>query len=253
MSIVESPDSVRWSLCDLTRCNQQGYMRPCQSLEGDAAADATVPLSAVCETDAEAVFVVDEDADLRASLVATVESLGYRAISCANAGELQAVVGQWKTGCILLEVRLSGQDGLAVQEWLNRVGISLPVIFISGIQDVPVAVEAMKAGAIEFLSKPVGEMVLRRAVSEAVAQSRKRFCRNESEQMVRAMLGTLTPTEILVAARISQGYPTKLIASHMDRSENTVKIHRHRIFQKLKVNSAASVANLMHHAAVKVD
>jgi FixJ family two-component response regulator len=234
-------------LGDATLCGLQGYMRPCQMVQFSLPSDSSYPLAQICETDAEMVFVVDDDDDLRTNLVELVESLGYPATGCVSASELQELAPKWKSGCILLDVKLPGQDGLAVQEWLNRTGIVLPVIFISGIQDVGTVVHCMKSGAVEFLQKPFGEMALRRAVSSAVGLSRKRFCAEESKRLIRRLLDNLTPTELFVARKISKGYPTKLIAAEMGRSENTVKIHRHRIFHKLKVNSAASVANLIRH------
>ena len=245
------PDSVRWSLSDMTRCGQPGYMRPCQAR--DALPAAAYPLAPICKPLTEMVVVVDDDDDFRTELVELVEGLGYPAIGCATATELQEKAASIMSGCVLLDVKLPGLDGLAVQEWLNSSGIVLPVIFMSGIQDIATVVQGMKSGALEFLQKPFGEMVLRRAVSGAVALSRQRHCLQQSERMVRELISTLTPTELFVARMISKGYPTKLIAAEMQRSENTVKIHRHRIFNKLMVNSVASVANIMRHAGLGED
>lgn len=242
------PASIRWSLMGATACGQQGYMRPCQSRDRGQLPDAAYPLAKLCETTGEAIFVVDDDDMFRTDLVELVESLGYTAIGCATAAELQKLAPSYQSGCVLLDIRLPGQDGLAVQEWLNKTGIGLPVIFISGVQEVATIVHCMKAGAFEFLQKPIGEMALLRAINSAIGLSRKRHCQKVSARMVKSMVDSLTPTESIVATMISRGYPTKLIAAEMDRSENTVKIHRHRIFNKLKVNSAASVANLIRHA-----
>ena len=101
--------------------------------------------------------------------------------------------------------------------------------------------------AVEFLPKPFDEMALRRAVNSAIGISRKRHCMQISQEMVRELLDTLTPSELVVAKMIARGYPTKLVADELGRSENTVKIHRHRVFGKLRVNSAASVSNVMSH------
>lgn len=244
----KAPDNIRWSLGNVTRCGQQGYMRPCQLTDCSHFPDSSFPMLPVCETGAEMVFVVDDEPDIRENLAELVESLGYQATACASASELQEHAPRFRSGCILLDIKLPGLDGLAIQDWLNQADIKLPVIFISGVRDVTTVVQGMKSGAIEFLQKPIGEMALRRAVTAGVALSRKRFCRKESETLVRSLIEALTPTELYVARMISRGYPTKLIAAEMERSENTVKIHRHRIFNKLKVNSAASVANIMQHA-----
>lgn len=247
-SDVQLPDSIRWSLGNATACGQQGYLRPCQKVDCSAMPAASFPHAGICKTDREMVFVVEDDDDLRENLVELVDGLGFEAMGCASAAELIEHLPRYKTGCVLLDIRLPGQDGLAVQEWINGANFVLPVVFISGVQDVATVVHCMKSGAFDFLQKPFGEMQLRKAVTSAVGESRRRFCRFESERLVRQLIGSLTPTETYVAAMISRGYSTKLIAAEMGRSENTVKIHRHRIFNKLKVNSAASVANIIRHA-----
>lgn len=196
------------------------------------------------------VFVVDDDAALRESIVEVVSSLGFSVTGCGSASELQELAPQQHTGCILLDIRLPGQDGLAVHDWLKVSGIRLPVIFISGQADVGTAVHCMKAGAVEFLVKPFGEMQLRRSVSDAVALSRKQFCRSESEDLVRNLVSSLTPSEKVVANLIAKGLTTKMIAAELERSENTIKIHRHRIFTKLMVGSAASLANIIHYCQI---
>lgn len=235
---------------DVTRCGQRGYMRPCQMQDREGGSPSGFPMVAICETDAEAVIIVDDEPDLRKLLAELIESLGYTAIACGSAAELQEQTPRFKSGCILLDIRLPGLDGLAIQDWLAKAGVTLPVIFVSGVRDIETVVQGMKGGAMEFLQKPVPEMALRRAVNAAVAKSRALHCSKESARQVRGMVECLTPTELYVARMIAKGYPTKLIAAEMDRSENTVKIHRHRIFNKLKVNSTASVANLLGHANV---
>lgn len=225
-------------------------MRPCQVTNCDGIAPSAFPMAPICQAANEAVIVVDDEPDLRKHLIELIESLGYHAIGCGSSTELQEHAARFSSGCILLDIKLPGLDGLAIQEWLAKSGIILPVIFISGAHDIGAAVQGMKGGAIEYLPKPIPEMALRRAVNAGVAKSRMLHCKQQSQQLVNALIGSLTPTEMRVARLISKGYPTKLIASDMERSENTVKIHRHRIFSKLKVNSSASVANLLSHAGV---
>lgn len=243
------PDSTKWTLADLTKCDQQGYLRPCQLNGGEDFPGGSVPLVDMCATRSEMVFVLDDDQDLREELVELIRAQGYRVTGLGSSSELKGLAQHVESGCVLLDIRLPGQDGLSVQEWLNSIDSPLPVIFISGVKDVPTVVECMKAGAIEFLSKPFGEMALRRAVNTAIGMSRKRHCMRESQRMVNELINLLTPTELVVAKMIARGYPTKMIANELGRSENTVKIHRHRIFGKLKVSSAASVGNIMRHVA----
>ena len=242
------PDHARWALQSRTLCNQEGYLRPCQTRDTRALPPGLVPLAELCVPEREMVIVIDDDHDLLSEMVEMVERQGYNVIGLSSARELQDVVQKFESGCILLDIRMPGQDGLSVQEWLNSIACTLPVIFISGISDIPTVVQCMKAGAMEFLPKPFAEIALRRAVDSAIGLSRQRNCRRASQQMVGELVSTLTATETVVARMIACGYPTKLIATELGRSENTIKIHRHRIFSKLKVGSAASVGNLINHA-----
>ena len=196
------------------------------------------------------VFVVDDDLVLRTNLVEMIEGLGFPAKAFGSSAQLFEALPSYDAGCVLLDIRLPGEDGLAIQEWMNKSMVTLPVVFISGVQDISTVVHCMKAGAFDFLQKPFGMMQLRDAVTSAVGKSRMHFCRVGSQQMVKQMIMALTPTETAVADLISRGLSTKMIAAETGRSENTIKIHRHRIFHKLKVNSAASVANVMRHAQI---
>lgn len=233
----------------MTGCGQHGYMRPCQiSGSCDRLPPSSFPMADVCKTDGEMVLVVEDDDDLRETLVELVVSLGFDAVGCPSGQEMQRLVATYSSGCVLLDVKLPGSDGIALQEWLNQTGVSLPVVFLSGIQDVGTAVHCMKSGAVEFLQKPFSEMALRRAITSAVGLSRQRFCTQQTENLVASLVALLTPTERVVAKMISRGYPTKLIAAELGRSENTVKIHRHRVFNKMMVNSAASLANIFRVA-----
>ena len=246
--IERIPDTIRWSLLDTTRCGQRGYMRPCQSEDLNQTADSAFPMTPICVTASEAVLIVDDEPDLRTHLTDLVASLGYQTLACGSATELQEKAQRFQSGCILLDIKLPGLDGLAIQEWLMNANIHLPVIFISGTRDISTVVQGMKAGAIDFLQKPIPEMELRRAINRGIAVSRKLFCHSQSAKMVKAAIEALTPTELYVARIIAKGFPTKLIAAKMGRSENTIKIHRSRIFNKLKINSAASLTNLLNHA-----
>jgi len=237
----------RWSLSGMTGCGQLLFARPCHLADCSAVPASSYPHAPVCHAPREMVFVIDDDESLRTDLVEMVEGLGFSAMGFGSSVELFAELPNYDAGCVLLDIRLPGEDGLAIQEWMIKSRVTLPVVFMSGIKDISTVVHCMKAGAFDFLQKPFGEMQLRAAVSSAVGVSRTRFCRIESQAMVRQLIDALTPTEAAVANMISRGLSTKMVAAQMDRSENTIKIHRHRIFQKFKVNSAASVANIMRH------
>ena len=246
------PKNSKWSLLSETLCGQRAYLRPCQTQACNNSLSDVVPLADLCATDSEMVVIVEDDADLRDELVEQVKLQGYPVIGLASSNELKNVARDYKTGCVLLDIRLPGQDGLSIQEWLNAIESPLPVIFISGVKDVTTIVSCFKGGAVDFLPKPFDEMVLRRAVDSAVGLSRKRHCAQASRNMVSELLDMLTASELVVAKLIARGYPTKSIAEVLGRSENTIKIHRHRVFSKLSMNSAASVSNIMDHA-MKMD
>jgi FixJ family two-component response regulator len=244
----QAPETNRWSLSEMTGCGQLLFSRPCQQADCSAIPASSYPHAPICHAPREMVFVVDDDESLRYNMLEMIEGLGYPAMGFGSSAQLFAELPNYDVGCVLLDIRLPGEDGLAIQESMNKSRAPLPIVFISGVNDISTVVHCMKAGAFEFLQKPFGEMQLRAAVSVAVGRSRMRFCQSESLALVRRMITTLTPTEASVATMISRGLSTKMIAAETSRSENTIKIHRHRIFQKFKVNSAASVANIMRHS-----
>lgn len=243
--ISVSGSSSRWTLEDAAKCGANCYLRPCQLGDTSHIPASAFPMADVCRSPREAVLIVDDDSDVLEELAEMVRSFGYDVVCCSSATDFQREAQAVTTGCVLLDVKLPGQDGLAVQEWLKDANPTLPVIFVSGVRDIGTIVHCMKSGALDFMQKPISDMALSGAVNAAVGFSRKAYCVAESRKLIAALIGTLTPTELKVAEYISKGFPTKLVASELGRSENTVKIHRHRIFSKLKVSSAASVANLM--------
>lgn len=250
MVIIENwlPDNFKWALENRTLCNIEGYLRPCQLRSCNLPPASTVPLADICIAKSEVVIVVEDDGDFRSEIIEMVKSQGYPVIGIASVKELQSIAEKYDAGCILLDIRLPGLDGLSAQDWLNSINSSMSVVFMSGVRDIATIVQCMKAGAVEFLSKPFGEISLRRAVDMAIGVSRQRYCTKQSRNLVRQLISRLTPTEMVVANLMARGYLTKAIATELGRSENTIKIHRHRIFNKLRINSAASVGNIIRHA-----
>lgn len=239
-------DGLRWSFNNRAPCDQEVFLRPCQTGSTTPEIVAPYPHAAPCRTSAEMVLVVDDDADMRQELIDQMQLLGYPATGCSSGAELKAVAGRYTSGCILLDIGLPDDDGLTLHKWLRANGVALPVVHISGRHDLDEAIEGLKDGATDFLKKPFSNTALHQAVTSAVGQSRKRYCRHESKRMVTALFDRLSPTERRVAEMIARGYSTKLIADELGRSENTIKIHRQRVFVKLRVNSAASIANLWY-------
>lgn len=247
-NLVESePAGTRWTLLDVTRCGIRAFQRPCQQPLAAGLPDADFPSGSLCASEAEFVFVVEDEEDSRSELVELVEGMGRKVIPCATAGELNAALPRAATGCILLDIKMQGGDGISVLEQLKENRANLAVIVVSGLRDPVIAAECIKLGAMEYVVKPANEMALRRLIDRAIGQSRSTYCRSQSKALVAGMLEKLTPAEQKIAELLSQGYPTKMIAGQLGRSENTIKIHRHRIMAKLKVNSVASLANLYNH------
>lgn len=238
----------RWCLLNTGGCGIECYQRPCQAGDSNEPSEMGYPFAEVCRTENEVVLIMEDDPDLRDELVESVRSFGYAVRVPTSPSQLRQYLETFETGCVLLDIMLPDIDGTEIQKWINAADVAAPIIFISGVSDVDTVVHCMKAGAFEYLHKPFNLIALRRAVNSAVALSRQQYCERESKKFVRSVLQTLTPTELQVAHFIAQGYPTKGIAAEMGRSDNTTKIHRHKIFEKLRVNSAASVANLIAYA-----
>lgn len=242
---METPENTRWSLNNVSRCGMRTFLSPCQIGEQKSVPDSGFPLHPICRPEGETVYIVDDEKDFLDEMVEAVRLFGYNARGFQSGDELRVIADGDPCGCILLDIKLPGQDGISIHEWIRQSNLAMAVVYISGTQDVDTVAHCMKIGATEFVHKPFGEMALRNAVRNGIAAARKMRCRHKSAQLVKSMIGTLTPTELHVAQMIARGHPTKSVASDMGRSENTVKIHRHRIFSKLKVNSTASVANIL--------
>lgn len=240
-------DANRWSHVAETGCGRHFFSRPCQREDCSAVPPSAYPHAAVCRAPREVVLVVDDDEGFRSNLIEMIEAIGLEAVGFESSAQLVAALPNYDAGCVLLDIRLPGEDGLAIQEWMNKTETTLPVIFISGVKDVSTVVHCMKAGALDFLQKPFAEMELRKAVVSAVGKSRVRYCELQSRALAQRLVEALTPAEEEVANLISRGYATKMIAAELGRSPNTIKIHRHRMFAKLKVHSSASVANIIRH------
>lgn len=195
------------------------------------------------------VFVVDDDPAIRDSLHWLVASVNLDVETFASA---QAFLDSYRgdrSGCLLADVRMPGMSGIDLQMEVNRRGIPLPVIVITGHGDVEMAVRAMKAGAFDFIQKPFNGQALLEVVQKAVDLSAARF-REASEQMhIQHQLGRLTPRERQVLDFIIAGEPNKAIALSLGRSEKTVEFHRAKVMEKLQ---ARSLAELMRKVMIAV-
>jgi FixJ family two-component response regulator len=188
------------------------------------------------------IFVVDDDESVRKGLVRLLKSAGYRPEGFASAEEF---LDRWEEdptpGCVLLDIQMPGLDGLQLQQNLQSAGHPIPIIFITGHGDVPMSVKAMKAGAVDFLSKPFRDEDLLDAIQQAIRRDvQQRAVRAEREAFEKRY-GTLTPREREVMAGVVGGLPNKQIASVLGASEKTIKIHRARVMEKMRVQSIADL------------
>ncbi len=190
------------------------------------------------------IHVVDDDESMRTALLELLAAAGFEARGYASTGEFLLHPAPDRPGCVLLDVRLPGPSGLELQAALRRQGVALPVVFLTGHADVATSVLAMKAGAVDFLEKPVGREVLLEALYRAIARDASvRTAREESqEQSVR--LAALTPREREVFDRIVAGKRNKEIAAELGIGLRTVKAYRAQLMVKLGVASPAELGRL---------
>jgi FixJ family two-component response regulator len=190
------------------------------------------------------IHVVDDDDSLRTALLRLLAAAGYEAQGYASTGEFLLQPLPDRPGCVLLDVQMPGPSGLELQAALQRQGTALPVVFMTGHANVAASVQAMKAGAVDFLAKPVGRDTLLEALGRALAHdAAQRAARVEADQL-RARFAALTPREREVFDRIVAGKLNKQIADELGTSERTVKSQRAQVMAKLDADSAAGLGAL---------
>ncbi len=196
------------------------------------------------------VFVVDDDASMRESLKNLIRSVGLRVETLASAQDFLRAKRGDEPGCLVLDVRMPGLSGLDLQKRMAEADVDLPIIFLTGHGDIPMSVRAMKAGAVEFLTKPVREQDLLEAVQQAL--ERDRAVRNQRMKLegLRERLDSLTPKERDVMGKVVAGLLNKQIAGELRMSETTVKIHRHQVMEKMKAASLAELVRMADHLRV---
>ncbi|HEY7112145.1 MAG TPA: response regulator transcription factor [Thermoanaerobaculia bacterium] len=202
-------------------------------------------------SDGEVVYVVDDDAGVRKSLARLLRSAGYEAIPFASPEEFLLHVASESDGCLVLDVSMPGLDGLGLQEELTRRGSALPIVFLTGHGDVPKSVRALKHGARDFLTKPVDDEVLLRAVREALAAGTAGRKSREEISDIRRRLSTLTPREREVLEGVVSGRLNKQVGGDLGIAEKTVKVHRARVMEKMGAASLADLVRLADRAGIR--
>jgi two-component system, LuxR family, response regulator FixJ len=190
------------------------------------------------------VFVVDDNQAMRSSLKWLIESVGLRVEVFASADEFLQRYYPGCPGCLLLDVRMPGMNGLELQEFLLERKIRVPVIIITGHGDVPMAVRAMKAGATDFIEKPCNDELLLASIQNALQfDSRQREVQGERSEIA-ARLAQLTPREMEVMGMVTQGASNKEIAAALGVSAKTVEAHRARVMEKMEATSLADLVKM---------
>ena len=190
------------------------------------------------------VFVVDDDEAVRNSLRMLLKSLGMPAIAHSSAEDFLAEYDPDQPGCIVLDVRMPGMSGPELQDELNRRGAIIPVIFITGHGDVPMAVEAMQHGAVDFLQKPFSDKDLTDRIQRALSADRRNRALLGEKDQIRARMAMLTPRERQVMDLVTLGKSNKVIAWDLGLSQRTVEIHRAHLTEKMGATSLAHLVRM---------
>ena len=189
------------------------------------------------------VFVIDDDQSVREALKNLISSVGLRVQTFASAQEFLQCCTE-APGCLVLDVRLPGLSGLDLQREMADANIHTPIIFITGYGDVPMTVHAMKAGAVEFLTKPFRDQDLLDAIQQALDRDRTARTERAETEELRSRFDSLTPREREVLSLVVTGLLNKQIAAQLGTSEITIKQHRHQVMQKMRADSLADLVRM---------
>jgi FixJ family two-component response regulator len=199
-----------------------------------------------------AVYVVDDDPSVRVAMERLLKSVGLTVKTYASALEfLEQATPEW-SGCLIVDLRMPGMGGLGLQDQLNAHHVSLPVLFLTGYGTVSASVQAMKAGAVDFLEKPVDDQTLLDAVYKALEKDNEARHNQAEMQALHQRLAALTPREYEVLTYIISGRLNKQAATELGTTEKTIKVHRARIMEKLQCASLAELVRLAEKADIKI-
>lgn len=189
------------------------------------------------------VFLVDDDTDFRESMQWLLTSAGYDVVSASSATEFMEIY-QGEQGCLLLDVRMPGINGLALQQLLQEKNVQLPIILISGHGDIPMAVNAIKAGALDFIEKPFDDRRLLGLVAKALELAELRFEAFRENQKIQSRYATLSQREREVMSLVIDGLANREIAETLGISPKTVEVHRARVMSKMQAASLPELVNM---------
>jgi len=200
------------------------------------------------------VHIVDDDESFRTAIKRRLKKAGYEVATYHSAQQFLACLpDENDRGCILLDVRIPELSGPELQEKLGKLGSTLPIVFLSGYADVSTTVKTIKAGAEDFLTKPVSSEQLLGAIEKAMTHQEAARGLKQKLDVLRAQLGTLTPRERQVFDRVVQGKINKQIAQQLGATERTIKAHRHRVMEKMKVQSLAELVSIAERLGIRIE
>lgn len=190
------------------------------------------------------VAIVDDDLSVRRSLQRLIRSAGWNAESFASAQEFLARPGPGTPSCLVLDLRLPGLSGLDLQKRMAEIGLEIPIVFLTGHGDIPTSVQAMKAGAVEFLTKPFDEEDLFQAIQEAIERDRRTRQQRAEKRELKNRYASLTSREQEIMEQVISGKLNKQIAAELRITEFTVKFHRGHIMRKMQADSLADLVRM---------
>jgi RNA polymerase sigma factor (sigma-70 family) len=196
------------------------------------------------------IHVVDDDPSFRKAISRLLTTSGYSVVAYQSAAEFLVKPLAEGPGCLLLDVHMPGLTGTELQAHLSASGSSLPIVFLTGQGDIPTSVQAIRAGADDFLTKPVSRKVLLASIERALSRHEKQRQDSARIEKLQALLKSLTPREHEVFIRMASGKLNKQIAHELGTSERTVKAHRHAVMEKLKVRSLAAAVVLAERLGI---
>lgn len=197
------------------------------------------------------IAIVDDDPSVRRGLERLIRSMGWKAETFASAQEFLAHPPAKTSSCLVLDLQLPGLSGLDLQKRMAEAGLETPIVFLTGHGDIPASVKAMKAGAVEFLTKPVDDEDLLRAIEEAIERDRRTRQRRADTRDLRDRYESLTAREQQVMRQVISGLLNKQIAAELEITEDTVKFHRGHIMRKMQADSLPDLVRMAENLGIR--